>query len=163
MEQQFSQAQTIASKRETGDVRNHNSDDEVVCLTNTLNAPLSPNYISTYVSDDSKGQLQDQDIPLEPAAVNPTDIPAPLETAPASEVQLTPARFQMQDFSSAPEVLMVSNDCVGSEPTEGAFKVSVSTEREDSIWWSQDPDSLGEVFSHGFCFLNELGFEMDTY
>ncbi|KAH7002617.1 hypothetical protein EDB80DRAFT_578829 [Ilyonectria destructans] len=163
MEQQFSQAQTIILKQENGDVRNHNSDDEVVCLTNTLNVPLSPNYISTYVSDDSKGQLQDQDIPLEPAPVNPTGIPSPLETAPASEVQLPPARFQMADFSSAAEMPMVSNDSVGSEPAEGAFKASVSTEREDSIWWSQDPDSLGEVFSHGFCFLNELGFEMDTY
>ncbi|KAH7139964.1 hypothetical protein B0J13DRAFT_69292 [Dactylonectria estremocensis] len=160
MEQQFSQAQAITSQGGHGPSENRSSDDEVVCLTNRLDAALSPDYISTYVSDDGNRELQDHGVP---APVNPVNTPPVLITAPNSEVQLTPARLQMADFSNDTEALAVGTHVGASRLAELASRASDAAVREDSIWWSQDPDSLGEVFSQGFCFLNELGFEMDTY
>ncbi|KAH7129129.1 hypothetical protein EDB81DRAFT_808764 [Dactylonectria macrodidyma] len=162
MKQQFSQAQTIISQSAHGPDGNRTSDDEVVCLTNRLDAALSPDYISTYVSDDGNRDLQSHGMQSTPTLVNPTATPA-LITAPNSEVQLSPARLQMADISNPTESLAISNDVAVSKGAGGVSGACDSAMREDSIWWSQDPDSLGEVFSQGFCFLNELGFEMDTY
>lgn len=162
MERQFSQAQSLISSRANDAQEVDQPRPELTSLTyqpDTYSSPELSSHLRMYVANED---LQEQDEQPQQQNFNaPVIVAEARGTSPASNVPMagdhTPL-LQTLEPTIASETQQANWGPTIDGPRGNGLSQSNWTLREDCIWWTQDPSSLGDVFGSGFFLHSDMDF-----
>ncbi|KAH6884444.1 hypothetical protein B0T10DRAFT_579059 [Thelonectria olida] len=168
MERQFSQAEALISSQPVN--RRQETDEQRGQLTRLIvqpdsgSSPELSSHLRPYAASDD---IQKEQQPVQPNSNVPVIAVEARDTSPGtSPGSNVPQR--PHDTPPAQTLGHAERPLVGWEPPlEGLREECVPapnwTFREDGIWWSQDPESLGDVFGSGFFLHDDIDLRMDMH